>query len=112
MKKQTFGVIVGNRGFFPDHLAKSGREEMIQVLEKLGYGVVVLSPEDTKYGAVETRADAKSAPSCSTVTAMKSTASSSPFPTSATSAAWPRRCAAPACVFPCSCRRRRTAPPA
>lgn len=59
MKKQTFGVIVGNRGFFPDHLAKTGREEMIQVLEKLGYGVVVLSPEETKYGAVETRADAK-----------------------------------------------------
>lgn len=59
MKKQTFGLIVGNRGFFPDHLAKSGREEMIQVLEKLGYGVVVLSPDETKYGAVETRADAK-----------------------------------------------------
>jgi L-fucose isomerase-like protein len=57
--KMTFGVIVGNRGFFPDHLAKSGREEMIQALESAGYGVVVLSPEQTKYGAVETRQDAK-----------------------------------------------------
>jgi len=31
--KVTFGVIVGNRGFFPDHLAKTGREEIIKVLE-------------------------------------------------------------------------------
>ncbi len=58
-KKMTFGLIVGNRGFFPDHLAKSGREEMIQVLEAAGYGVVVLSPEQSKYGAVETRAEAR-----------------------------------------------------
>ncbi|MBI5086922.1 MAG: fucose isomerase [Acidobacteria bacterium] len=57
--KMTFGLIVGNRGFFPDHLAKTGREEMIRVLEAAGYGVVVLSPEQTKYGAVETRADAR-----------------------------------------------------
>lgn len=58
MDQQTFGVIVGNRGFFPDHLAKSGREEIIKVLEAAGYGVIVLGPEDTKYGAVETRSDA------------------------------------------------------
>ena len=25
-KQMTFGVIVGNRGFFPDHLAKTGRD--------------------------------------------------------------------------------------
>jgi L-fucose isomerase-like protein len=54
----TFGVIVGNRGFFPDHLAKSGREEMLAVLEAAGYGAVCPGPEDTKYGAVETRAEA------------------------------------------------------
>ncbi len=33
-KQMTFGVIVGNRGFFPDHLAKTGREEMLRVLER------------------------------------------------------------------------------
>ncbi len=55
----TFGIIVGNRGFFPDHLAKSGREEMIGVLKAAGYGVVCLDPAQTKYGAVETREDAK-----------------------------------------------------
>ena len=54
----TFGVIVGNRGFFPDHLAKSGREEIISALQKGGYGVVAVAPEETKYGAVETRAEA------------------------------------------------------
>jgi hypothetical protein len=31
-KQMTFGMIVGNRGFFPDHLAKTGREEMLKVL--------------------------------------------------------------------------------
>ncbi len=54
-KKMTFGLIVGNRGFFPDHLAKSGREEMIRVLQAAGMEVVSLSPEESKYGAVETR---------------------------------------------------------
>ena len=51
----TLGVIIGNRGFFPDHLAKSGREEMIAVLERAGLRVVAPSLEDTKFGAVETR---------------------------------------------------------
>ena len=53
----TFGVIVGNRGFFPDHLAQSGRSEMIAALEKAGYQAVAPGPEDTKFGAVETRAE-------------------------------------------------------
>src|SRR5713101_4723915 len=57
--KSTFGLIIGNRGFFPDHLAKSGREEMIQVLQSVGIDVVVLSPEQSKHGAVETHEEAK-----------------------------------------------------
>ena len=57
--KLTFGLIVGNRGFFPDHLARAGREEMIARLEAAGYGVVCPTPQETKYGAVETREDAK-----------------------------------------------------
>ncbi len=60
MKTQmTVGVIVGNRGFFPDHLAKTGREEMINALERNCLRVVVLGPEDTQHGAVVTRDDAK-----------------------------------------------------
>ena len=49
-KKMTMGVIIGNRGFFPDHLAKSGREEMIQVLAKAGMDSVVLTTEESKCG--------------------------------------------------------------
>ena len=56
-QKMTFGIIVGNRGFFPDHLAKSGREEMIAVLQKAGHDVVTVGPEETKHGAVTTRAE-------------------------------------------------------
>jgi L-fucose isomerase-like protein len=58
-KKMTMGVIVGNRGFFPAHLAKSGREEMLQALQKAGMDAVVLSPEESKHGAVETYEEAK-----------------------------------------------------
>jgi L-fucose isomerase-like protein len=59
MNKSTFGVIVGNRGFFPDHLAKTGRKDILNVLKKGGYNAVALSMQDTKYGAVETFEDAK-----------------------------------------------------
>jgi len=59
MKKTTFGVIVGNRGFFPDVLAKQGRKNILEVLKKSGFGAVTLSMQETKYGAVETFADAK-----------------------------------------------------
>src|SRR5215468_2302947 len=58
-KKMTMGVIIGNRGFFPDQLAKSGREEMIQALAKAGMDSIVLGPEDSKHGAVETHEEAK-----------------------------------------------------
>jgi len=57
-RKMTFGIVVGNRGFFPGHLANSGREEMIAAVESAGDKAIVLSPEETKYGAVETFADA------------------------------------------------------
>src|SRR5213080_2362595 len=58
-KKMTMGLIVGNRGFFPDHLAKSGREEMLRALESATMDVVALTPEQSKYGAVETREETK-----------------------------------------------------
>ena len=54
MKKTTFGVIVGNRGFFPDVLAKQGRKDILDVLKKNGNGAVALSMQDAKYGAVQT----------------------------------------------------------
>ncbi len=57
--RSTFGVIVGNRGFFPDHLAKSGRQEMLAAVKAAGARAVALGPADSKYGAVETRAEAR-----------------------------------------------------
>lgn len=58
MKRTTFGVIVGNRGFFPDALAKQGRKDILEVLRKSGYETVAVSMQQTKYGTVETIADA------------------------------------------------------
>jgi len=58
-KTMTMGLIVGNRGFFPDHLAKSGREEMLRVLTAAGIDVVTLTPEESKYGTVETREESR-----------------------------------------------------
>jgi len=69
MRKITFGVIVGNRGFFPDALAKEGRKNILEVLKKNGYGAVSLALKDTKYGAVETFDDAKK---CAALFASKS----------------------------------------
>jgi L-fucose isomerase-like protein len=59
LEKPTFGIIVGNRDVFPDHLAKEGREEIIEVMNEMGYEYVILDESATKYGIVETREDAK-----------------------------------------------------
>jgi L-fucose isomerase-like protein len=58
IRKMTFGLVVGNRGFFPGHLAQSGRSEMIAVLEKAGHSVIAVGPEETRHGAVESRSEA------------------------------------------------------
>ena len=58
-RTMTYGVVVGNRGFFPGHLAKTGREEMIAAIEAAGAKAIVLSAEESKYGAVETFAEAQ-----------------------------------------------------
>ncbi len=58
-RPMTMGIVVGNRGFFPSHLADSGRLEMIAALQAAGIKPIVLSPEQTAHGAVETYEDAK-----------------------------------------------------
>ncbi len=55
----TLGVIVGNRGFFPDHLAKTGREEILKVLAAAGIRAIALTPQESKFGAVETPDEAR-----------------------------------------------------
>ncbi len=59
MKKVTFGLIVGTRGFFNSELASGGRKDLIALLEKLGYEYVILPVEATPTGSVETIDDAR-----------------------------------------------------
>ncbi len=55
----TLGVIVGNRGFFPGHLCEAGRRSVLEVLESNGIEAVTLDTQATRYGAVESIADAR-----------------------------------------------------
>jgi L-fucose isomerase-like protein len=58
-QKPALGVIVGNRGFFPGHLARDGRDAMLAVLAEEGIDAIALGAEETRYGAVESRDEAK-----------------------------------------------------
>lgn len=58
-KQMTFGLVVGNRGFFPGHLVKTGRDEILAVIKKSGYDVIALGADETRYGAVESREESK-----------------------------------------------------
>jgi len=46
----TFGVIVGNRGFFPDHLGPEAGAQMLAVLGEGRLQAVAPGPEDTNSG--------------------------------------------------------------
>lgn len=59
LKKPTLGVIVGSRGFFPKHLAASGRQTILDLLAQEGINAVCLTPEDSPNGAVESLNDAQ-----------------------------------------------------
>lgn len=58
MSTTTFGVIVGNRGFFPDELARDGRKNILAILKKLGYQSICLTGRNTPFGSVESYDDA------------------------------------------------------
>jgi L-fucose isomerase-like protein len=55
----TLGVIVGNRGFFPHHLASQGRETILQVLEKAGIRAIIPDADATDHGAIESLSEAR-----------------------------------------------------
>jgi len=55
----TFGVVIGNRGFFPAHLCESGRKEILAALKQAGINFVTLGLEDTTYGSIESIEDAR-----------------------------------------------------
>ncbi len=56
--KMTLGMIVGNRGFFPDHLARAGHQEMKAALQTASVDVIALTETESKFAAVETRQEA------------------------------------------------------
>ncbi|MCK5804049.1 MAG: hypothetical protein KAI66_14530 [Lentisphaeria bacterium] len=59
MSKSRFALFFGNRGFFPERLVESARQELKTTLEALGHETLLLDPDATRYGAVETPAEGK-----------------------------------------------------
>jgi L-fucose isomerase-like protein len=57
VKKTTFALFFGNRGFFPVSLQAQARKELKTVLKKLGHKTIALPASATRYGAVETPAE-------------------------------------------------------
>jgi len=57
-KRTTLGVLVGTRGFFPTHLAHTGRADMLRILKEEGFDTVCLGAKEATGGAVENLADA------------------------------------------------------
>ena len=55
----TFGIIISNRSFFPDHLVLTAREKLMASMEKWGHEVIALSTEDTYMGETMTYEEAK-----------------------------------------------------
>ncbi|MBN1849578.1 MAG: L-fucose/L-arabinose isomerase family protein [Deltaproteobacteria bacterium] len=58
-KKSKLGIIIGDRGFFPRHLIKSGRESILKILSREGIDALILNVEDTASGGVESLGDAR-----------------------------------------------------
>ncbi len=59
MKPTTLAVIVGNRGFFPDHLCDAGRKTILQVLEQAGLRAIIVPDTVGKFGSIESLNDAQ-----------------------------------------------------
>lgn len=55
MKKQTFALYFGNRGFMPAELIEGAREDMVKAVTDAGYDFIMMDKDATRYGAVETR---------------------------------------------------------
>lgn len=58
-ENMTFGVIVGNRDFFPDKLVSECKADLKTAFEKAGISPVMLDELDSKLGGVESFADAQ-----------------------------------------------------
>ncbi len=57
-KKQTFGVIIATRNIFNAQLAVDARKKVLEKLDKMGFGTVILPESETPTGNIEGYADA------------------------------------------------------
>ena len=55
----TFGVLISNRSFFPDHRVLTAREKLLKALKEWGHEAVTLSTDDTFMGETMTYDEAK-----------------------------------------------------
>ena len=55
MKKMTFALCFGNRGFMPGELILGARDDMVKAVTDAGHDYIMMEESATRYGAVETR---------------------------------------------------------
>lgn len=55
----TFGVIISNRSFFPDHLVLTARKKLLKSMKDWGHKVITLSTDDTYMGETMTYDEAQ-----------------------------------------------------
>src|SRR5690625_3678171 len=55
----TVGLIVGDRGVFPEHLFLVGRKKLTDLIESQGYRVIATPVEATNHGAIESLKEAQ-----------------------------------------------------
>lgn len=55
MKKVTFALYFGNRGFMPAELIAGARKDMVKAVTDAGFDYIMMDEKTTRYGAVETR---------------------------------------------------------
>ncbi len=60
MKRQTFALYFGNRGFMPETLIAGAREDMVRAVTDAGFDYLIMEENATRYGAVEDREEGRS----------------------------------------------------
>ena len=59
MKRTTFALYFGNRGFMPAELIVDARREVVRAVTDAGYDYIMMDETSTRYGAVETREEGR-----------------------------------------------------
>lgn len=59
MRKITFALYFGNRGFMPESLAIAAREEVSKAVTDAGFDFIMMDENATRYGSVETREEGR-----------------------------------------------------